>query len=134
MRKITYFLNEGDRNRLLNEDSTIFFEFKEVIDIYCVTDKARGLKEHAIYGNASGGSYFLLKIQNLGDDGKAWTSNCYKKEISAVFKADLGDYSAEVHRIHIEPELVESTPEKKERQELLKSLRKKKRDVQSYSL
>ena len=66
MRKITYFLNEGDRNRLLNEDSTIFFEFKEVIDIYCVTDKARGLKEHAIYGNASGGSCFLLKIQNLG--------------------------------------------------------------------
>ena len=41
----------------------------------------------------------------------------------------MGDYSAEVHRIHIEPELVESTPEKKERQELLKSLRKKKRDV-----
>ena len=66
MRKITYFLNEGDRNRLLNEDSTIFFEFKEVIDIYCVTDKARGLKEHAIYGNASGGSCFLLKMQNLG--------------------------------------------------------------------
>lgn len=103
MRKITYFLNEGDRNRLLNEDSTIFFEFKEVIDIYCVTDKARGLKEHAIYGNASGGSCFLLKIQNLGhtslstitdedtlpffvgDDGKAWTSSCYKKEISAVY-------------------------------------------------
>lgn len=103
MRKITYFLNEGDRNRLLNEDSTIFFEFKEVIDIYCVTDKARGLKEHAIYGNASGGSCFLLKIQNLGhtslstitdedtlpffvgDDGKAWTSSCYKKEISAIY-------------------------------------------------
>ena len=103
MRKITYFLNEGDRNRLLNEDSTIFFELKEVIDIYCVTDKARGLKEHAIYGNASGGSCFLLKIQNLGhtslstitdedtlpffvgDDGKAWTSSCYKKEISAIY-------------------------------------------------
>lgn len=103
MRKITYFLNEGDRNRLLNEDSTIFFEFKEVIDIYCVTDKARGLKEYAIYGNASGGSCFLLKIQNLGhtslstitdedtlpffvgDDGKAWTSSCYKKEISAIY-------------------------------------------------
>ena len=97
MRKITYFLNEGDRNRLLNEDSTIFFEFKEVNDIYCVTDKARGLKEHAIYGNASGGSCFLLKIQNLGhtslstitdedtlpffvgDDGKAWTSTALNK-------------------------------------------------------
>lgn len=93
-------------------------EFKEVIDIYCAADEARGLKEHTIYGNASGGSCFLLKMQNLGhtslstiteedtlsffvgDDGKAWTSSCYKKEISAVFKADLGDYSKEAHRIH----------------------------------
>lgn len=93
-------------------------EFKNVIDTYRKADEARGLKEHTIYGNASGGSCFLLKMQELGHsslstiteedalsffigkDGKAWTSSCYKKEISSVFNADLGDFSEEAHRIH----------------------------------
>ena len=93
-------------------------EFKNVIDTYRKTDEARGLKEHTIYGNASAGSCFLLKMQGLGhsslstiseedalsffigEDGRAWTSSCYKKEVSAVFKADLGDFSEEAHRIH----------------------------------
>ena len=89
-----------------------------MIDTYRKTDEARGLKEHTIYGNTSAGSCFLLKMQELGhsslstiteedalsffigEDGRAWTSSCYKKEVSAVFKADLGDFSEEAHRIH----------------------------------
>lgn len=93
-------------------------EFKEVIDLYQEADKKRGLKKHTIYGNASGGSCFLLAMQKLGhitlssiteddalsffigDDGKAWTSSCYKKEISAVFRAELDNYTNEAKRIH----------------------------------
>ena len=93
-------------------------EFKEVIDLYRKADEVRGLKEHTIYSNSSGGARFLLVMQELGhtslstiteedalsffigDDGKVWTSSCYKKEISAVFRSDIGDYTVEAQRIH----------------------------------
>lgn len=93
-------------------------EFKKVIDLYRKADEERGLKEHTIYGNSSGGACFLLAMQELGhfslstiseddalsffigDDGKAWTSSCYKKEISAVFRSNLDIYTAEGQRIH----------------------------------
>ena len=93
-------------------------EFKEVIDLYQRSAEKRGLKEHTIYGNSSGGACFLWAMQELGhtslsnineddalsffigDDGKAWTIRCYKKEISAIFKSDLGVYTVEAQRIH----------------------------------
>jgi len=85
--------------------------FKEVIDLYKEVDRKRGLKERTIYGNASGGSCFLLAMQNQGnltlediteDDamsfftdeyGTAALSSGYKKEIAAVFKANLGAFT-----------------------------------------
>lgn len=93
-------------------------EFKNVIDLYRKVDEERGLKEHTIYGNSSGGACFLLAMQELGhsslstiseddalsffigDDGKAWTSSSYKKEISAVFRSELGIYTDDGQRIH----------------------------------
>lgn len=91
--------------------------FKEVIDLYKEADRKRGLKEHTIYGNASGGSCFLLAMQNQGhlklediteddamsfftdENGTAALSSGYKKEIAAVFKADLGAFNESAKRI-----------------------------------
>ncbi len=91
--------------------------FKEVINLYKEADMKRGLKEHTIYGNASAGSCFLLAMQNRGclaldditeDDTMSFftdnnsiavLSSCYKKEIAAVFKADLGIYTEPARRI-----------------------------------
>lgn len=91
--------------------------FREVIDLYKEADRKRGLNEHTIYGNASGGSCFLLAMQNKGyltlediteddamsfftdENGTAALSSCYKKEIAAVFKADFGAYTESARRI-----------------------------------
>lgn len=91
--------------------------FKEVIDLYKEADRKRGLKEHTIYGNASGGSCFLLAMQNQGylalvditeddamsfftdENGIAALSSSYKKEITAIFKADLGAFNESAKRI-----------------------------------
>lgn len=93
------------------------YVFKEVIDLYKESDKKRGLKENTIYGNASGGACFLLAMQNKGhmtledineDDtmsfftdasGNVSLSSCYKKQIAAVFKANLRSYTEASQRI-----------------------------------
>jgi integrase len=91
--------------------------FKDVIDLYKKSDRKRSLKEKTIYGNASGGACFLLAMQNKGhmtldditeddalsfftdDYGNVALSSCYKKEIAAVFKADLSSYTEASRRI-----------------------------------
>lgn len=91
--------------------------FKEVIDLYKESDRKRGLKEHTIYGNTSAGSCFLLAMQNQGhltlediteddamsfftdENGTVVLSSSYKKEIAAVFKADLGAFNESAKRI-----------------------------------
>lgn len=91
--------------------------FKEVIDLYKEADRKRGLNKHTIYGNASGGSCFLLAMQNHGrlilediteedamsfftdKNGIAALSSTYKKEIAAVFKANLGAFNEPAKRI-----------------------------------
>jgi integrase len=91
--------------------------FKEVINLYNEADMKRGLKKHTIYGNASAGSCFLLAMQNRGcltlediteDDTMSFftdnnniavLSNCYKKEVATVFKANLGIHTEAARRI-----------------------------------
>ena len=91
--------------------------FKEVIDLYKKSDRKRSLKENTIYGNASAGACFLLAMQNKGhmtlDDitednvlsfftdnyGNVALSSSYKKEIAAVFKADIGSYTEASRRV-----------------------------------
>lgn len=92
-------------------------EFKEVIDSYKKADTARGLKPNTVKGNASAGACFLLFMQESGlhhmsnidenlvmffftdDSGNVSLSSGYKKQIAAVFKADLGIYTAAARRV-----------------------------------
>lgn len=88
-----------------------------MIDLYRAAGRERGLEENTIYGNASGGSCFLLAMQNRGyltlediteedamsfftdKNGFATLSSGYKKEIAAVFQADLGAYTEPARRV-----------------------------------
>lgn len=92
-------------------------EFKEVIDFYQDADLQRGLKPRTVKGNASGGACFLLGMQNAGipslseiteeaaisfftnSTGNVVLSSGYKKQIAAVFKADLGNYTNDARKI-----------------------------------
>ena len=92
-------------------------EFREVIDLYQEADEARGIKLHTINGNASGGSNFLLSMQAKGlfslaeiteEDAMSFftessvmiaLSNQYRKEVAAIFKAELGNYATDARRI-----------------------------------
>lgn len=92
-------------------------EFREVIDLYQEADEARGIKLHTINGNASGGSNFLLSMQAKGlfslaeiteedamsfftdSSGMIALSNQYRKEVAAIFKAELGNYATDARRI-----------------------------------
>ena len=86
-------------------------EYKEVIDCYKEADSLRGLKPHTIKGNASAGACFLYSMQDKGlfrlseiDESAAMSfftdefghvalSSGYKKQVAAVFKANLGEYT-----------------------------------------
>jgi integrase len=88
-----------------------------VIDCYKDADSQRGLKSNTIKGNASAGSCFLQFMQGKGlysmsdigektamsfftdESGNASLSSGYKKQIAAVFKADLGKYTEDARRI-----------------------------------
>lgn len=92
-------------------------EYTEVIDYYKKADLKRGLKHNTIKGNASAGACFLYSMQCRGagclaeigesaamsfftdESGNAALSSGYKKQVAAVFKADLGKYTAEARRI-----------------------------------
>ena len=82
-------------------------EYKELVDFYKQADKHRGIKDHTIYGNASGAASFLLAMQKRGlktlgdineddvlsffldDEGFLSKSSSYKKEIAAIFRAGI---------------------------------------------
>jgi len=82
-------------------------EYKELVDFYKQADKRCGVKDHTIYGNASGAASFLLAMQKrglkslddinegdifsffLGDTDNLSKSSSYKKKIAAVFKAGI---------------------------------------------
>lgn len=92
-------------------------EYKKVIDLYKEADSLRGLKPNTIKGNASAGACFLYFMQGKGlcnlseideyaamsfftdDSGNVALSSTYKKQVSAVFKADLGEYTEDARRI-----------------------------------
>ena len=92
-------------------------EYKEVIDRYKEADSLRGLKPHTIKGNASAGACFLYSMQDKGlfrlseidesaamsfftdESGHAALSSGYKKQVAAVFKANLGEYTDDARRI-----------------------------------
>lgn len=92
-------------------------EFKEVIDLYQDADLRRGLKQHTVKGNASGGACFLLAMQKEGisclseireeaamsfftdSSGNVIPSSGYKKQIAAVLNADLDKYTSDTRRI-----------------------------------
>lgn len=92
-------------------------EYKEVIDCYKEADSLRDLKPNTIKGNASAGACFLHFMQGRGlcslseidecaamsfftdESGNAALSSGYKKQVSAVFKADLGKYTKDARRI-----------------------------------
>jgi len=92
-------------------------EYREVVDCYKETALQRGLKLHTVKGNASAGACFLYAMQCKGLDclpkidedaamsfftdesGNATLSSGYKKQVAAVFKADLGKYTADARRI-----------------------------------
>ena len=92
-------------------------EFKEVIDLYQDADLRRGLKQLTVKGNASGGACFLLAMQKEGisclseireeaamsffadSSGNVVLSSGYKKQIAAVLRADLDEYTSDARRI-----------------------------------
>jgi len=92
-------------------------EFKEVIDLYQDVDLRRGLKQLTVKGNASGGACFLLAMQKEGisclseireeaamsffadSSGNVVLSSGYKKQIAAVLRADLDEYTSDARRI-----------------------------------
>ena len=91
--------------------------FREVVDTYHTTELKRGLKLQTIKGNMSAVSCYLLSMQNKGccnlsdinekatlafftdDSGNVALSNGYRKQISLVFKADLGKFNEDAKRI-----------------------------------
>lgn len=92
--------------------------FQKIIDYYCEDAGLRNLKLQTINGNASGGSIFLLAMQEKGhfsldeiseDDamsfftdssGMVVLSDSYRKEVSAVLSADLGEYTQAARQVH----------------------------------
>ena len=92
-------------------------EFREVVDTYRNVDIERGLKRHTVEGNVSAVSCFLLFMQNkeiehlsqireddamsffTDDSGNVSLSNGYRKQISLVFKAELGRFTNDARRI-----------------------------------
>lgn len=93
------------------------YEFKEVIDRYRRFDELRKIKENTISVRVSHGSCFLLHMQELGIntlsgitekntmsfftdvDGNLIRSSTYKKDISSVLGADLGELTSEARRV-----------------------------------
>ena len=91
--------------------------FKDIVDTYHDAELKRGLKPQTVKGNVSAVSCFLLSMQNKGccnlsdiseeatmsfftdDSGNIALSNGYRKQISLVFKADLGKYNEDAKRI-----------------------------------
>lgn len=91
--------------------------FQEVIDLYKIHAEKAGLKESTIKKRLSKGSSFLLFMQERGhktlstisesdvlsfftdSDGIAALSSTHKREISAVFSAELGTHTESAHQI-----------------------------------
>lgn len=92
-------------------------EYRDVIDCYKKAASQRRLKSNTIKGNASAGACFLHFMQSKGkhslseidenaamsfftdESGNVALSSGYKKQVSAVFKADLGKYMEDARRI-----------------------------------
>jgi len=92
-------------------------EFRMVIELYRQAGENHGLKIQTIKGNVSRGANFLLAMQTKGlfslaeiteadamafftdTSGMIALSDSYRKEVAAVFKADLGKYTTEARRI-----------------------------------
>lgn len=92
-------------------------EFHTVIDLYRRAEEAHGLNIHTINGNVSGGSNFLLFMQEKAlfslaeiteadamsfftdSSGMIARSNQYRKQVAAIFKVELGNYTADARRI-----------------------------------
>lgn len=93
------------------------FAFKDTVDTYRDAEFKRGLKPQTVKGNVSAVSCFLLSMQGKGCctlsdiseeaamsfftdvSGNVALSNGYRKQISLVFKADLGKYNEDAKRI-----------------------------------
>lgn len=91
--------------------------FKEVVDAYRDTELKRGLNPRTVNGNVSAVSCFLLSMQGYGcrslseineeaamsfftdGSGNIALSNGYRKQVSLVFKADLGKFNEDAKRI-----------------------------------
>lgn len=91
--------------------------FRETVDVYRVAELKRGLKSQTVNCNVSAVSCFLFSMQskgchNLSDineesvmsfftdsSGNIALSNGYRKQISLVFKADLGKFNEDAKRI-----------------------------------
>jgi integrase len=92
-------------------------EFQTIIRLYRLAGERHGLKTKTIKGNASGGSNFLLAMQAKGSfslneiseedtmafftdsTGTIALSDQYRKEVAAVLKSDLDNYTSEARRI-----------------------------------
>lgn len=92
-------------------------EFQEVMDLYKIYAEAVGLKESTVKKRMYKGSSFLLYMQGRGhsslstisesdvlsfftdDRGMAALSSTHKKEIRAIFNAELGIYTQNARRI-----------------------------------
>ncbi|MBR3539498.1 MAG: tyrosine-type recombinase/integrase [Eubacterium sp.] len=91
--------------------------FKEMADTYYDIELKRGLKLRTVKGNVSAISCFLLSMQKKGcssfadisedmamsfftdSSGNIALSNGYRKQISLVFKSDLGQFNEDAKRI-----------------------------------
>lgn len=92
-------------------------EFQEIMDLYQRYAESTGLKESTVKKRIYKGSSFLLYMQGQGhnslstiletdvlafftdSDGAAVLSSTYKREIAAIFRAELGVHSENAHRI-----------------------------------
>lgn len=92
-------------------------EFKSIIDCYCEIERKQGKKTSTIYTESHNTSTFLLALQQRGidsldsiteeavldvfmsSDGKLRRSCSYKKNIAAVFKANIPYHPETCHRI-----------------------------------
>lgn len=92
-------------------------EFREVVDLYKIYAEKSGLKESTIRKRINKSSSFLLHMQDrghkslstimeqdvlsffTGSDGVAVLSSTYKREIAAVFNADLGIHTEYANRL-----------------------------------
>lgn len=97
-------------------------EFRNMMDVYRENELERGIKARTIKGNISAASRFLEEMQALGfntlaeitedgvmsfftdEAGNLKLSHGYRKQISQVFKANVGVYTTEAMRIlHLLP-------------------------------